>query len=86
VYTICIPCFPYFPLYWEHDAGYQYYAHGPLAREVIGQRQVQGVDYAYTINDWLKAINSNITNPTYDMGHDGDYRAIGTDNAYILPP
>jgi RHS repeat-associated protein len=59
-------------IYWEEDANYQYYTHGPLAREVIGQRQVQGVDYAYTINGWLKGVNSSILNPTYDMGHDGD--------------
>jgi len=37
--------------YFEHDAGYEYYDHGPLAREVIGQRQVQGVDCVYF--EWL---------------------------------
>jgi YD repeat-containing protein len=59
-------------IYFEHDAGYEYYDHGPLAREIIGQRQVQGRDYAYTLNGWLKGVNSSILNPTYDMGHDGD--------------
>jgi RHS repeat-associated protein len=59
-------------IYFEHDAEYEYYDHGPLAREVIGQRQVQGMDYAYTLNGWIKGINSSILNPTFDMGHDGD--------------
>ncbi|HWY98808.1 MAG TPA: kelch repeat-containing protein [Bacteroidia bacterium] len=59
-------------LYWEEDADYQYYDHGPIAREIIGRRQVQGIDYAYTINGWLKGVNSSVTNPSYDMGHDGD--------------
>lgn len=64
-------------LYWENDASYEYYDHGPLAREVIGQRQVQGVDYAYTINGWVKAVNSSLgsykvrTWPPTDMGEDG---------------
>src|SRR4029077_16243926 len=33
----------------EHEAFYSYYKHGPLARAVIGQQQVQGLDYAYTL-------------------------------------
>ena len=62
---------------WTEEANYQYYSHGPLAREVIGRRQVQGVDYAYTINGWIKGINSSLganmqNGSTYDMGHDGD--------------
>ena len=59
-------------LYWEHDASYEYYDHDPMAREVIGRRQVQGVDYVYTLNGWIKGMNSSITNPSYDMGFDGD--------------
>jgi len=27
--------------------------HGPLARSVIERRQVQGLDYAYTLEGWL---------------------------------
>ena len=42
---------------WDNDAFYSYYAHGPLARTVLGQQQVQGINYAYTLQDWLKAIN-----------------------------
>ncbi len=65
-------------IYWENDAAYEYYSHEPLAREVIGRRQVQGVDYAYTINGWIKGVNSSILNPDYDMGQDGDVHNLAT--------
>ena len=42
---------------WDNDAFYSYYAHGPLARAVLGQQQVQGINYAYTLQGWLKSIN-----------------------------
>jgi len=58
-------------VYWENDAFYQYYKHGPLARMVLGQQQVQGMDYAYTLQGWLKGVNSTTLTPDYDMGHDG---------------
>ncbi len=64
-------------LYWEHDAAYTYYKHGPLARTVLGHQKVQGVDYAYTIHGWLKGINSTKVGApgswgsAYDMGKDG---------------
>ena len=45
-------------LIWEKDARYSYYRHGPLARTNLGQQQVQGIDYAYTLQGWLKGINS----------------------------
>jgi hypothetical protein len=67
-------------LYWENDAGYSYYWQGPLAREVIGRRQVQGVDYAYTLNGWIKGVNSSVLNPSFDMGADGN---VHDDNATI---
>ena len=64
---------------WEQDAAYDYYKHGPLARTVLGQQQVQGIDYAYTLQGWLKGVNSTAlanTNPggdftNFDMGDDG---------------
>ncbi|WP_298545838.1 RHS repeat-associated core domain-containing protein [uncultured Aquimarina sp.] len=56
---------------WEQDATYEYYAHGPLARMVIGDKKVQGLDYAYTLQGWLKGVNSESLNPTADMGQDG---------------
>ncbi len=42
---------------WDNDAFYSYYPHGLLARTVLGQQQVQGINYAYTLQGWLKAIN-----------------------------
>ncbi|MEP7277682.1 MAG: RHS repeat-associated core domain-containing protein, partial [Bacteroidota bacterium] len=43
------------------DAGYRYYLHGPLARIEWGDgltgRLVQGSDYAYTLQGWLKGVN-----------------------------
>ena len=56
----------------RHDAGYHYYLHGPLARMELGNDQlVQGVDYAYTLQGWLKEVNSQYLSPARDMGGDG---------------
>ncbi len=55
----------------EHEAHYQYYKHGPLSRTVLGQQQVQGIDYAYNLQGWLKGVNSTSLNSTFDMGEDG---------------
>ncbi len=54
------------------DAYYRYYWHGPLARVEIGEWQVQGMDYAYTIQGWLKGVNSSTLVTNRDMGKDGD--------------
>ncbi|WP_207512921.1 LamG-like jellyroll fold domain-containing protein [Longitalea luteola] len=70
-------------LVWEKEARYEHYRHGPLARVVIGDQQVQGMDYAYTLQGWLKGINA--TAPAEqgtgagDMGGDAK---IGTLNQY----
>ncbi|SFH37188.1 RHS repeat-associated core domain-containing protein [Pedobacter insulae] len=56
---------------WDDDAAYKYYRHGPLARMELGGKNVQGVDYAYTIHGWLKGVNSNTLDSTRDMGQDG---------------
>jgi len=56
---------------WSRDADYLYYLHGPLAREEIGDNRVQGVDYAYTVQGWLKGVNSSTLNPGRDIGQDG---------------
>jgi RHS repeat-associated protein len=64
----------------EKDAHYAYYLHGPLARTEIGHHSVQGTDYAYTINGWLKAVNSETLSETLDMGGDGtNTRSTGRD-------
>lgn len=64
----------------EHDAHYEYYKHGPLARMVLGQQQVQGVDYAYTLQGWLKGVNSTSMHSDYNMGQDGK---ITSANKYV---
>lgn len=53
------------------DANYTYYLHGPLARTLLGDRKVQGLDYAYTIQGWLKGVNSSARLAWKDMGRDG---------------
>ncbi|WPQ60127.1 RHS repeat-associated core domain-containing protein [Chitinophaga sancti] len=54
------------------DAGYRYYLHGPLARMELGDMElVQGVDYAYTLQGWLKGVNGNYLTAGTDMGRDG---------------
>ena len=56
---------------WDRDADYAYYEHGPLARMELGEQRVQGVDYAYTIQGWLKGVNSTSLDASKDMGQDG---------------
>ncbi|WP_072362394.1 RHS repeat-associated core domain-containing protein [Chitinophaga sancti] len=65
------------------DAFYRYYLHGPLARMELGHDQlVQGVDYAYTIQGWLKQVNSQYLSPSSDMGGDG---LASTDRSVVAP-
>jgi len=56
---------------WDQDAHYAYYAHGPLARVEIGDNKVQGMDYAYTLQGWIKGVNSNLLKSKNDIGNDG---------------
>jgi YD repeat-containing protein len=66
---------------WERDARYSYYKHGLLARTVLGQNQVQGIDYAYTLQGQLKGINStSVGDGVFDMGQDGK---VGSSNSNI---
>lgn len=69
-------------VYWENDAYYQYYKHGPLARTVIGQQQVQGIDYGYTLWGWSKGTNSTSLTPANDMGNDGSSGSIVAKDAF----
>jgi hypothetical protein len=69
-------------IYWEQDAAYDYYRHGPLARLLLGQNQVQGIDYAYTLQGWLKGVNSTSVNDgTFDMEADGKSRSANANMA-----
>ncbi|OWP79660.1 hypothetical protein BWK62_00010 [Flavobacterium oreochromis] len=54
---------------WERDASYKYYDHGPLARTEIGDKKVQGLDYLYTLQGWLKTVNGESVSS--DPGKDG---------------
>lgn len=56
---------------WRRDASYQYYQHGPLARIDLGDLRVQGIDYAYTVQGWLKSVNGDTLDASLDMGEDG---------------
>src|SRR5690606_21358017 len=58
-------------LIWDVDARYEYYRHGPLARTELGDLKVQGMDYAYNLQGWIKGVNSNTLAPAEDIGQDG---------------
>ena len=88
------------PVLEEHEARYNYYKHGPLARTIIGQQQVQGVDYAYTLQGWLKGINSDslidgdgvtgsmVAKDAYRFSlnyFNGDYQAVGASVGNVFP-
>ncbi|ULQ55430.1 hypothetical protein KJS94_12335 [Flavihumibacter rivuli] len=53
------------------DARYFYYPHGPLARMELSDPIVQGVDYSYTLQGWLKGINGYQLSALGDMNQDG---------------
>ena len=54
---------------WDRDAAYYYYLHGPLKRIELGEDKIQGIDFLYTINGWLKSVNieDNHNNPEYGV-------------------
>jgi RHS repeat-associated protein len=56
---------------WDQDAKYFYYQHGPLARVELGEDKIHANDYVYTIQGWLKGVNSNTMNTSRDPGKDG---------------
>ncbi|MGM0565984.1 MAG: RHS repeat domain-containing protein [Bacteroidota bacterium] len=61
---------------WDEEARYYYYPHGKLARIELGNNKVQGIDYAYTLQGWLKGINSAGLDVTQDAGKDGNASGI----------
>lgn len=65
-------------LIWEKDARYDYYLHGPLKRALIGHDGIQGMDYVYTINGWLKSLNGYTQSG--DPGGDG---SLVDQNMYV---
>ncbi|MGQ3015571.1 MAG: hypothetical protein ACT6QS_17785, partial [Flavobacteriales bacterium] len=58
--------------YWfDTDAEYHYFYHGPLARIEYGPYKSQGTDYTYTMQGWIKALNSEQLDDAADPGEDG---------------
>jgi len=58
-----------------------YYLHGPLKRKELAGN-LQGIDYVYTIQGWLKGINHHELNTAKDPGKDGN---AGTPNGGFAP-
>ncbi|WP_341840864.1 RHS repeat-associated core domain-containing protein [Chitinophaga caseinilytica] len=58
-------------VYWEKDAYYSYFMHGPVSRTVLGQQEIQGLDFTYTLEGWIKGLNSTTVASNFDMGADG---------------
>ena len=58
---------------WSLEATYKYYRHGPLSRIELGRdfKKVQGMDYAYTLQGWIKGVNASFLDPNKDIGKDG---------------
>jgi RHS repeat-associated protein len=42
---------------WDCEAVYKYYRHGPMRRMEIGHEHIQGMDYYYTLQGWIKGVN-----------------------------
>jgi RHS repeat-associated protein len=78
---------------WHRDAAYTYYKHGPLARVELGEYRVQGLDYYYTLQGWMKGVNmpyddvnQNIADQgvgkdvyAYTLGYyEGDYKPVNS--------
>ena len=66
---------------WDEDAKYDFYLHGPMARTELGDNEVQGLDYAYTLQGWIKGVNSasleTARDPGGDVGNDFARDAYG---------
>ncbi|HLP39530.1 RHS repeat-associated core domain-containing protein [Lacibacter sp.] len=67
---------------WVTEAGYTYYLHGPLARMELGNKKVQGVDYAYTLQGWLKGVNGVRLSPEGDGGDMSKDGLPGSNSVY----
>ncbi|GAL85765.1 RHS repeat-associated core domain-containing protein [Sporocytophaga myxococcoides] len=61
---------------WNRDAKYFYYKHGPLARAELGHDKSQAMDYAYTIQGWIKGVNSGTLDVTRDIGKDANQNVL----------
>ena len=55
---------------WVKESKAYYFPHGPVARRELGEHQIQGVDFSYTLHGWLKTINSGSMMKEHDPGMD----------------
>jgi RHS repeat-associated protein len=70
---------------WDTEAQYKYYPHGPLARIELGEYNVQGLDYYYTLQGWIKGMNMPFTGDLSNDGNAGTNLRVGRDVfAYTL--
>jgi RHS repeat-associated protein len=60
------------------QANYYYYLHGPLKRLELGYN-LQGIDYVYTAQGWLKSMNTPTQNTANDPGQDGVSNSFAND-------
>ncbi|HQI46593.1 MAG TPA: hypothetical protein PLC59_11105 [Bacteroidales bacterium] len=67
---------------YDEDVTYFYYQHGPLARVELGENNVQGIDYAYTLQGWIKGVNSDALEANYDIGKDGALNIANTARSF----
>ncbi len=58
---------------WDKDASYTYYDHGPLRTIRLGEDHIQKLDYVYTIQGWLKGINTPDLAKNIEEGEDKIY-------------
>ncbi len=71
-------------VHWDEDSKYFYYAHGPLQRTELGNNKVQGIDFAYTIQGWLKGVNSASLDVYRDQGKDAYNSGVNV-NRFLAP-
>ena len=68
--------------HWTLEASYFYYAHGPLARIETGLHNLQGTDYFYTLQGWIKGVNSIGLDADRDLGQDGAQQSTFNKDEY----
>lgn len=64
----------------DRHVKYYYFDYGPLARVEFGQNKVQSMDYTYTINRWIKGMNSSTLDNSRDVGKDGSLGYFSANN------
>ena len=68
---------------WQRDARYHYYNHGPLSRTELGKDMLQGMDYTYTLQGWMKGINATSLDSLNDPGLDAASGLTNNPNSWF---